>query len=380
MTSEASSLAGHQQLGNLVLIYDDNHISIEDDTDVAFSEDVAKRYEAYGWHVQTVDWTNGRAPSRARRRLPRGRRGAARRAGGRPRGAVADRPSSCSARSSPGRPPTPRTPARRTAPRSATTRSRPPRRCSASTPTPTFAVDDDVLEPRPRRPRPRRRGARAAGSRASSAWKGANPERAELLGRLTERRLPDGLGRGPADLRRPARTSPPARPPARSSTRSPRCCPSCGAARPTWPRATTPPWRARRRSSPSEWQTGMWQGGPYGRILHFGIREHAMGSILNGIALHGATRPYGGTFLVFSDYMRPAVRLAALSQDAGHLRLDARLDRPRRGRPDPPAGRAPGRAARHPRPRRGPPGRRQRDRRGLAHHPRAHRPPGRHSC
>ena len=88
----------------------------------------------------------------------------------------------------------------------------------------------------------------------------------------------------------------------------------------------------------------------YGRTLHFGIREHAMGSILNGIALHGATRPYGGTFLMFSDYMRPAVRLAALMKIAGHLRLDARLDRPRRGRPDPPADRAPGRAAGHPGP------------------------------
>ena len=80
---------------------------------------------------------------------------------------------------------------------------------------------------------------------------------------------------------------------------------------------------------------------PYGRTLHFGIREHAMGATMNGIALHGDTRPYGGTFLVFSDYMRSAVRLSALMHAAGHLRVDARLHRPRRGRPDPPAGRAP---------------------------------------
>ena len=80
---------------------------------------------------------------------------------------------------------------------------------------------------------------------------------------------------------------------------------------------------------------------PYGRTMHFGIREHAMGATMNGIALHGNTRVYGGTFLVFSDYMRPAVRLAALMQAAGDLRVDARLDRARRGRPDPPAGRAP---------------------------------------
>ncbi|HCB57148.1 MAG TPA: transketolase, partial [Arthrobacter bacterium] len=57
VTSEASSLAGHQELGNLVVIYDENHISIEDDTDIVFTEDVLKRYEAYGWHTQRVDWT-----------------------------------------------------------------------------------------------------------------------------------------------------------------------------------------------------------------------------------------------------------------------------------------------------------------------------------
>ncbi len=128
---------------------------------------------------------------------------------------------------------------------------------------------------------------------------------------------------------------------------------------------------------PPEHATKMFSGDWYGRVLHFGIREHAMGSILNGIALHGGTRPYGGTFLVFSDYMRPAVRLAALMKLPGHLRLDARLDRARRGRPDPPADRAPQRAAGHPGPRRRAPGRRQRDRRRLARHPRAPRPAGR---
>ena len=101
---------------------------------------------------------------------------------------------------------------------------------------------------------------------------------------------------------------------------------------------------------PKAISTDMWNADPYGRTLHFGVREHAMGAILNGIALHGGTRPYGGTFLIFSDYMRPAVRLAALMKAAVDLRVDARLDRPRRGRPDPPADRAPGRAARDPGP------------------------------
>ena len=100
---------------------------------------------------------------------------------------------------------------------------------------------------------------------------------------------------------------------------------------------------------PARRATEKFPGDEYGRTLHFGIREHAMGSILNGIAVHGGTRPYGGTFLVFSDYMRPPVRLAALHGPARDVRLDARLDRSRRGRPDAPAGRAPRRAAGDPR-------------------------------
>ena len=102
-----------------------------------------------------------------------------------------------------------------------------------------------------------------------------------------------------------------------------------------------------------------------------------MGAIMNGIAVHGGTRVFGGTFLTFSDYMRGVGAAGRADGAAGHLRLDPRLDRPRRGRPDPPADRAPRRAARDPRPRRRTPGRRQRDRRLLAGRPRAHRPPGR---
>ena len=125
---------------------------------------------------------------------------------------------------------------------------------------------------------------------------------------------------------------------------------------------------------PAEHSTKEFSGDVYGRVLHFGIREHGMGSIMNGIALHGGTRVYGGTFLTFSDYMRrrgPARRADAA---AGHLRLDPRLDRPRRGRPDPPAGRAPRRPAGDPGPRRRTPRGRQRDGRGLEGDPGEHRP------
>ena len=124
---------------------------------------------------------------------------------------------------------------------------------------------------------------------------------------------------------------------------------------------------------PTAAATREWNAQPYGRTLHFGIREHAMGAILSGIALHGPTRPYGGTFLLFSDYMRGAVRLAAADGRAGHLRLDARLDRAGRGRPDPPAGGAPGRAAGHPRPGHRPARGCERDRVRLAGDPGASR-------
>ena len=138
----------------------------------------------------------------------------------------------------------------------------------------------------------------------------------------TRRRCSTGSSPGelPAGLARPCRASPPtpsracppAPPPARCSARSPTSCPSCGAARPTSPSPTTRRWSGQPSFIPTGKQTEEWQGGPGGRTLHFGIREFGMGCILNGIALEGLTRPYGGTFLVFSDYMRGAVRLAAI--------------------------------------------------------------------
>ena len=121
--------------------------------------------------------------------------------------------------------------------------------------------------------------------------------------------------------------------------------------------------RASRRSCPTEHQTKEFPGGPYGRVLHFGIREHAMGSIMNGIALHGGTRVVRRHVPGLQRLHAPGGPAGRADEAAGHLRLDARLDRPRRGRPDPPADRAPRRAAGDPRPGRGPAGRRQRDRR-----------------
>ena len=116
---------------------------------------------------------------------------------------------------------------------------------------------------------------------------------------------------------------------------------------------------------PPERATAMWKANPYGRVLHFGIREHAMGNILNGIVLHGNTRVFGATFLIFSDYMRPAGPARRADEGADDLRLDPRLGRPRRRRTDPPAGRDPLGAPPDPGARHHPPGRRERDRRGV---------------
>jgi transketolase len=302
VSGEASSLAGHQKLGSLTVIYDDNKISIEDDTNIALSEDVGLRYEAYGWHVQTIDW-----------RRPDGtyvEDVAALEAALKAAEAETERPSFIRLRTIIAWPaPTRRTPARRTAPPSAPTRSRRPRRCSASTRTrPSTSTRSCSRTPA--------RCAPAAGrarewTRRFEAWSAAEPERRQLLDRLRSRRCrPAGTTR----CRRSTPTrrgSPPARRPATCWTRSCRCCRALGRlGRPAESNNTTP--KGEPSFIPTEHQTKEFPGGPYGRVLHFGIREHAMGSIMNGITLHGLTRVYGGTFLVFSDYMRPAVRLAAL--------------------------------------------------------------------
>ena len=196
----------------------------------------------------------------------------------------------------------------------APTRSPPPRRSWGSNPDKTFDVDGEVLA-HARQVVDRGRAAHAEWDERFAAWAAENADGKALLDRLrtrdAARRLDLGAARVPGRRRRAWR---PARPPARCWRRSPRCCPSSGAARPTSPSPTTRLPRASRRSCRRTASRRCSPAGPYGRVLHFGIREHAMGSIMNGIALHGGTRVYGGTFLVFSDYMRPAVRLAALMQ------------------------------------------------------------------
>ena len=304
VTSEASSLAGHQELGNLVVIYDDNHISIEDDTDVSFSEDVLARYAAYGWHTQRVDWTAGERYVEDVDAL-----GAALAAAR----AETGRPSIISLRTIIGWP----------SPNKQNTGAihgsalggdevRALKELLGFDPERTFHVDDDVLA-HAREVADRGARAHAEWDHTFAAWRAAQPERAELYDRLTRRGLPagwtDALPVFPAGKAVATRSAS-----GKVLSALAPVLPELWGGSADLAGSNNTTMDGEPSFIPDGRSTKAFSGHPFGRTLHFGIREHAMGSILNGIALHGGTRPYGGTFLVFSDYMRPAVRLAALME------------------------------------------------------------------
>ncbi len=305
VTSEASSLAGHQELGNLTVFYDSNHISIEDDTDVAFSEDVPARYAAYGWHVQTVDWTvTGEYVEDVDALLAAVR--AARDETG--------RPSLIMLRTLIGWPaPTKQNTGKAHGSALGEDEVAATKKVLGFDPDQHFVVDEDVLA-RTRQARDRGREAHDAWNEDFAAWRTANPQRAALLDRLREQRLPEGwedaLPAFPADAKGMATRAASGKVLSALAPVLPELW--GGSADLAGSNNTT--MDGEPSFVPADRQTKDWKGGPYGRTLHFGIREHAMGAILNGIALQSLTRPYGGTFLTFSDYMRPAVRLAALMQ------------------------------------------------------------------
>jgi transketolase len=305
VTAEASSLAGHQELGNLVLFYDSNHISIEDDTDIAFSEDVAGRYAAYGWHVQTVDWTAGEAYVEDVDALLSATENAK---------ADTTRPSIILLRTIIGWPaPTKQNTGKAHGSALGADEIAATKRLLGFDPQHSFTVEDDILN-RTRQAVDRGRIAHERWQPAYDAWRNANPERAALLDRLQARRLPDGwtdkLPTFPADPKGMAtRTAS-----GEVLTALAPVLPELWGGSADLAESNNTTMKGEPSFVPTSRQTHQWKGGPYGRTLHFGIREHAMGAILNGVALQSLTRPYGGTFLVFSDYMRPAVRLAALMQ------------------------------------------------------------------
>jgi transketolase len=301
ISSEASSLAGHQQLGNLIMFYDDNHISIEDNTAVAFSEDVVARYKAYGWHTQTVD--SGEDVVALERAIHAAQR-------------VTDRPSLIAVRTVIGWPaPTLQNTGKAHGAALGEAEIRRTKEILGFDPDVHFNVDAAVLS-HAREVVQRGREAHASWQQSFDAWAQGNRERKELLDRMASRSLPpgwtDALPTFPADKDgKPNAVSTRAASGA-VLTALADVLPELWGGSADLAESNNTTMEGEPSFIPAEHQTKVWPGGPYGRTLHFGIREHAMGSILNGITLHGGTRVYGGTFLVFSDYMRPPVRLAAL--------------------------------------------------------------------
>src|SRR5580693_959964 len=306
ISHEVSSLAGHQELGNLIVLYDDNLISIEDDTHIAKSEDVAARYEAYGWHVQRLSWRTTDGYHENVQDLYDAFEAAK---------AVSDKPSFIALRTIIGWP----------APNKQNTGAAHGSALGAEEvaatkkilgfdPAVNFPAEEEAVS-RARHVAERGKALHAEWEQGFVAWAAANPERKALFDRLAVRALPAGWAHAiplfPADEKKGVATR-------RASGNV------LAALAPVLPEqwggsadlaeSNLTTMEGEPSFVPVEHQTKMWPGNPYGRTLHFGIREHGMGSLLNGIALHGGTRPCGGTFLVFSDYMRPSVRLAALME------------------------------------------------------------------
>ena len=303
VTSEAASLAGHQKLGNLVAIYDSNQISIEDDTNIAFTEDLTARYNAYGWHTQTVDWKKTGNYHEDIQELY----AAIERAK-----SVTDQPSLITLRTIIGWP----------SPKKQNTGKIHGSALGAEElaglknalgfdPEKTFDVSPEVINHTRTNAATRAAEARSAWQMKFDAWAKANPEKKALFDRVQS-------GETPAEL---ASALPVFDGGTEVSTRAAsgkvinaiaKVMPELWGGSADLAESNNTTIEDSKSFVPSQWSTHEWTGDPYGRVLHFGIREHAMASILNGIVLHGNTRAFGGTFLIFSDYMRPAVRLAAL--------------------------------------------------------------------
>ena len=303
VTSEAASLAGHQQLGNLVVIYDSNQISIEDDTNIAFTEDLTARYNAYGWHTQTVDWKKTGNYVEDIAELYAAIEKAK---------AETTKPSLITLRTIIGWP----SPKKQNTGKIHGSALGAEELAGLKTalgfdPEKTFDISPEVIEHTRSNAAARAKEARASWQSKFDAWAAANPEHKKLYDRVQSGQTPDGLEsalpvfEGGTEI----------------STRSAsgkvinaiaKVMPELWGGSADLAESNNTTIEGAKSFVPAEWSTHEWTGTPYGRVLHFGIREHAMGAILNGIVLHGNTRVFGGTFLIFSDYMRPAVRLAAL--------------------------------------------------------------------
>ncbi|MFJ5994931.1 transketolase [Streptomyces sp. NPDC092370] len=300
VSAEASSLAGHQKLGNLVFLYDDNHISIEGDTATAFSEDVLKRYEAYGWHVQRIEpREDGDVDVHALYAALRAAQ------------AETGRPSIIAMRTIIAWP----------APNARNTEAShgsalgedeiaATKRLLGFDPERSFEVADEVLA-HARRALDRGAEAHSAWDKRVAAWRGENPERAATFDRVSKGELPEGW-EDALPVFEPGKT-------VATRAASGKVLQALGPVVPElWggsaDLAGSNNTTIDKTSSFLPAGNPLPEADPYGRTVHFGIREFSMAAEMNGIALHGNTRIYGGTFLVFSDYMRNAVRMSALMQ------------------------------------------------------------------
>ena len=302
ITHESSAIAGVQELGNLIVIYDDNRISIEDNTIIAKDEDTGARYQAYGWHVQHVDWVTDTGYHENVQALYDAIEAAK---------AVTDKPSFIVLRTIIGWPaPTKQNTQAAHGSALGEAEVAATKEILGFDPKVSFPVEEEAVN-RAREVAARGKAAHAEWNEQFAAWEKQNPERAQLFARLLARELPAGWEAAlPAFDADPKGTGT-RRTSGKVLTALADVLPELWGGSADLAESNNTTMEGQPSFLPVNRQSEMWQGNPYGRTLHFGIREHGMGSILNGIAL-GLTRPYGGTFLQFSDYMRGAVRLAAL--------------------------------------------------------------------
>ncbi|GLX05265.1 transketolase [Microbispora sp. NBRC 16548] len=302
ISHEVSALAGHQKLGNLAVVFDSNHISIEDDTQIALSEDITKRYEAYGWHVLEVDWTKTGEYEEDVQALYDALEAAR---------AETDRPTFIKLRTIIGWPaPNKQNTGKIHGSALGADEVAATKRVLGMDPDKSFAVPAEVLD-HAREVVERGRALRAEWDKGYQSWREANPERAELFDRISKRKLPEGWDKALPSFEIGSQVATRKASGEVLSALAP-VLPELWGGSADLAESNNTTMKGEPSFIPDEYQTKEFPGNRYGRTLHFGIREHGMGAILNGIALHNGTRPYGGTFLVFSDYMRPSVRLAAL--------------------------------------------------------------------
>lgn len=301
VSAEAASLAGHLGLGNLIVIYDSNQISIEDDTDISFSEDVAARYRAYGWETLEVDWTEGGYKEDVHSLYEAIQKGKQNK----------DQPTFITLKTIIGWPsPEKQNTGKIHGSKLGAEEVAGLKKVLGFDPSKDFEVSPEVLS-HTRNLVERGKSERAEWQKRFDAWAQANPDKAQLLTRLQSGELPDGIQEVLPSFAAGEEIATRAASGKVLNALASRL-PELWGGSADLAESNNTTIEGAGSFVPAKWQTKHWQPTKGGRILHFGIREHAMGAILNGICLSGHTRPFGGTFLVFSDYMRPSVRLAAL--------------------------------------------------------------------